>query len=114
MSVDNAVICEDCAFRKDAEKLGNHRIWRDRALKAEDEVQRCYKDLQELTAERDDLKAMLADAGIRNAVLDKRLDRMLEEDITPDCPPCYADQPVGCSRECKDCWRDWLEREVQA
>lgn len=96
---------------------------KDRALKAETELRRCYKDLEQLTAERTDLKAMLADAGIRNAVLAKRLSRLLGmyADIAlgqcgKDCE-LMGDDVMANISQCKVCLRDEaigrLEQEVQ-
>lgn len=85
-----------------------------RALKAENEVQRLTNDMQELLAERNDLKAMLADAGVRNAVLEKRGNVLLKvlaentENSAGICPSSFC-----LENDCYECWRDWLEREVQ-
>lgn len=94
--------------------------WRDRAEKADAELRKCYKDIEQLTAERNDLKTMLADAGVRNAVLEKRIDRLL--DVIHD--DCECESFEVCSNhvsgadcatgyDCKKCWHDWLEQEVQ-
>lgn len=90
-----------------------------RAQRAEAEVRKLTKDLQELLAERRDLKAMLADAGIRNAVLEKRVDKLLcelEQDGEPlACPLARGWKCPQRDRKltCSECWREWLEQEVR-
>ena len=65
-------------------------------------------------------EALLADAGIRNGVLEKRIDRLL--DVIHD--DCECESFEVCSNhvsgadcatgyDCKKCWRAWLEQEVQ-
>ena len=84
-------------------------LWeeQDRARKAEAELRKCYKDLEELTGERNALKAMLADAEARNAVLQRRLYAALD---------MYAERAAGCpfascgdvtKQDCMKCWRDY-------
>lgn len=92
----------------------------DRALKAEAELRRCYKDMEELTAERNDLKSILTDAGLRNAVLQRRVDRLIDVLYLDheQLPEGYCETPpdgVDCelAYECRKCWREWLEQEVQ-
>lgn len=86
----------------------------DRAQRAETELHRCYKDIEQLTAERRDLKTMLADAGIRNAVLEKRLNYTTE--LLAQLGNCPSVEPVqGCINvPCGVCWHEWLEQEVRA
>lgn len=104
------LVCEDCMSRVGEAK------WRKRAVTAELELRKCYKDVEQLTAERNDLQAQVSDAGIRNAVLEKRLERLLHEIEDSRCPT--APPAVGCIPDvhepCYDCWREWLEQEVQA
>lgn len=85
-----------------------------RARKAESEVRKLTKDMQELLAERRDLKTMLADAGIRNAVLEKRLNYTTE--LLAQLGNCPSVEPVqGCINvPCGVCWHEWLEQEGRA
>lgn len=98
-----------------------------RALKAEAELRKCYKDIEELTAERDDQKQMLADAGIRNGVLEARLDNLLGmyaaimANETNDCPKLATTSACGVlrgvpgptSHYCLRCWRDYAVRQLE-
>lgn len=91
-----------------------------RARKAESEVRKLTKDMQELLAERNDLKAMLADARVRNEVQKRwirALIKVLVEEIRA-CPAEYVYEADQCAGQgyavCKDCWHDWLEQEVRA
>lgn len=65
-------------------------------------------------------EALLADAGIRNGVLERRIDRLF--DVIHD--DCECESFEVCSNhvsgadcatgyDCKKCWRAWLEQEVQ-
>lgn len=93
---------------------------RDRALKAEAEVRKLNKDMQELLAERTDLKVMLADAGLRNAVLQKRLYAALDmyAERAAGCPSLSLEAIRACEvriascgdvtkQDCMKCWRDY-------
>lgn len=106
---DNSIVCEDCMSRVGEAK------WRKRAVTAELELRRCYKDIEELTAECNDIQAQLGDAKIRNAVLEKRLEAACEHFSNMDsCPPDVAPPPMGCEAYlCRLCWADWLEQEVR-
>lgn len=87
--------------------------WRNRALKADLELRRCYKDLEQLTAECADLKSMLADAGVRNDVLQKRLGVVVTVLVeAKECPTKGHYQCAGYG-SCEDCWREWIEGSVQ-
>lgn len=92
---------------------------RDRALKAEAELRKCYKDIQALTAERTDARSMLADAEIRNGVLERRLNklmRMYVEMAVGQCDEeCYAlDDDVKVSLwQCKACWRERAVKQLE-
>lgn len=90
---------------------------RDRALKAEAELRRFYKNLGQLTVEHIDLKSMLADAGVRVEVLQKRLDKLVAilNERRIGCPPGREESSKWCDLFlCDECWKDWLEQEVQA
>lgn len=103
-------------------------LWRkaeNRVLKAEAELHKCYTDLQELTAERTDQKTMLADAGVRNAVLEKRLKELLDMSLMGgwgvDCPS--YERKKACRRRgvekatadvCEKCWRNYAFEKLEA
>lgn len=71
------------------------------------------KRIHGLEQERNDLKAMLADAGVRNTVLQARLDRLLDlygEDMAEE-GGCAEDMLETCNseydgEECAKCWRN--------
>ena len=104
--------------------------WRDRAEKADAELRKCYKDLEQLTAKNNDLRAQVADARIRNDVLQRRLDKLLERfagvmietrNSTWErrwCP--NKEHQVSCDEftNCTKCWISYLaqklEQEVRA
>ncbi len=124
-------ICDGCPVPQEAGE------WQARAQRAEAEVGKLTMDMQELLAENTDQKAMLADAGIRNGVLAKRLDKLLDmyakygstnadcvqdedwslEDGRQACVLLNNHEPV-ITLDCECCWRtrlsDYLRQEVQA
>ena len=114
---DNSIVCEDCMSR------ANEAQWRERAVTAEMElkqyirdVQRQHEQLSVLARERDDLQLQVRDTQIRNDVLKNRLERLLHEIHDSLCT--NEGGAVGCIPDvhepCYDCWRGWLEQEVQA
>ncbi len=102
------MVCIDCEVRE-------------RARRAEREVRKLTADMQELLAERRDLKAMLADAGIRNEVLTKRLKTVVRWFTMQQgrrCPSKAYQAQCDAYEGCHDCWASHvtqrLSQEVRA
>lgn len=137
MSVET--MCEDCAIRAGAESW-RMRVARTEARLADMEsardyflglvkkqgaelaqyirdVKRQHEQLSVLRAERDDLQLQLRDALIRNDVLKWRLLVAVKALIdAKECPTAdhrYTSDQCAKQGFCEECWRDWLEQEVQ-
>lgn len=112
-------ICDGCPVPQEAGE------WQARAQRAEAEVGKLTMDMQELLAENNDQKAMLADAGVRNAVLEKRLKELLDMSLMGgwgvDCPS--YERKKACRRRgvekatadvCEKCWRNYAFEKLEA
>lgn len=83
------------------------------------DVERQNEALSVLTRENDDLRLQARDAQIRNAVLQKRLDKLMQTLANLACVQDVGGEMLCTKRLtkkwlCSECWSDWLEQEVRA
>lgn len=78
-------------------------------------VARQHEQLSDMLKESDDLCLQIKDARLRNKVLARRLERSISVLGEEACPPQARYGPCPNPQiDCADCWRVWLEQEVQA